>query len=97
MAHAVVGVAKMGQLAQAKYMWEMAGIYPPITDLSRSTSEEDTLAKTLLERLKSSDRAPVKLDEEDEPATVVVPAKKALGEGDSPVDQETKSDHLEGH
>ena len=90
-AQAVVGAAKMGQLAPAKYMWEMTGIYPAVTDVEQSTSEEDSLAKTLLDRL-NLPTEPVKLDEEDEPAVVVIPAKKELSAGEKAlVDGESES------
>ncbi len=78
-AEAVVTAAKMGQLAPAKYLWEMTGVFPGVTDDSVSTSEEDSLAKTLLARL-NIPTEPVKLDE-DEAATVAIPATKELGEG----------------
>ena|SRR5436309_12256550 len=86
MAQAVMGTAMTGQLAPAKYLLEVAGVYPPAGDGSMSTSEEDSLAKTLLERL-NLPTEPVKLDEEDELAIVVIPAKKELGVGESPVEE----------
>ncbi len=48
---AVIAQAKNGELAPAKYLFEMAGVYPPPTDGSQATPEEDCLAKTLLDRL----------------------------------------------
>lgn len=70
---AVMDQAMHGQLAPAKYLFEVAAIYPPATDGSQSTAEEDSLAQTLLHRL-NIPLEPVKLDEEDEPATMVIPA-----------------------
>ena len=40
-----------GQLAPFKYLLEMASIYPPATDGSQTTTEEESLAQTLLRRL----------------------------------------------
>jgi hypothetical protein len=48
---AVMVQACHGDLAPAKYLLEMAGIYPRATDGSQATTEEDCLAKTLLDRL----------------------------------------------
>lgn len=81
MAEAVVEEAMKGQLAPTKYLWEVAGVYPLANDGSTSTTEEDSLAKTLLDRL-NLPTEPIKLDDEDEAATVVIPAKKALPEGE---------------
>jgi hypothetical protein len=53
---AVMGRAKLGQLAQAKYLFEMAGVYPAATDGSQTNAEEDCLAKTLLDRLRPAQR-----------------------------------------
>jgi hypothetical protein len=51
---AVMGHAMHGELAPAKYLLEMAGVYPKATDGSQTTSEEDSLAKTLMDRLNAS-------------------------------------------
>jgi hypothetical protein len=48
---AVVVHAIQGELGSAKYLLEMAGVYPKTTDGSQATAEEDCLAKTLLDRL----------------------------------------------
>jgi len=65
-AKAVMEEAMKGQLAPAKYMFEVAGVYPPVTDGEQATQEEDCLAKTLLSRLDNAKKpAP---EEEDEPA-----------------------------
>src|SRR5208337_2347460 len=52
MAQAVIDEAKKGQLAPTKYLFEMASIYPPAPDGSQATTEEDCLAKILLDGLK---------------------------------------------
>jgi hypothetical protein len=55
-----------GELAPAKYLFEVASIYPPSTDGSQSSKEEDSLAKTLMERLNLPDE-PIARDEDGEP------------------------------
>ena len=50
-AGAVIGQAQLGDLARAKYLFEMAGIYPKPAEGEQATEEEDCLAKTLLARL----------------------------------------------
>jgi hypothetical protein len=47
----VVQQAKDGQLATMKYLFEMAGVYPPSTDDSGMKLEDDSLAKILLDRM----------------------------------------------
>jgi hypothetical protein len=68
---AVMGHATNGELAQAKYLFEMAGIFPKPTEGDEATPEEDCLAKTLLDRInqeaekneKIEDTSSVKVDE----------------------------------
>jgi hypothetical protein len=67
---AVASHAKTGQLAPAKYLLEMAGVYPKATDGTHATVEEDCLAKTLLDRL-------------GPPAKVEAVSEAPLGEGSS--------------
>jgi hypothetical protein len=64
---AVMDQAMHGALAPAKYLLEMAGVFPPLNDGEQATEEEDCLAKTLLDRLNVS-RKPNhdKEDDEDE-------------------------------
>jgi len=69
MAGAVIVEGMKGQLATVKYLFEMASIFPASTDGSYATTEEDCLAKTLLDRLNLPDK-PVGRDDEDEPRTV---------------------------
>jgi hypothetical protein len=81
-ARAVMSQAITGQLAPAKYLFEVAEIYPPSTDGSHATAEEDCLAKTLLHRLNIPDE-PIARDEEDEPKATIPadkPAAKPAGE-----------------
>jgi hypothetical protein len=79
---AVMDQAMTGQLAPAKYLFEMAEIYPASTDGSHATTDEDCLARTLLNRMDVPDE-PIARDEEDEPKTATSanrPTAKA-GEG----------------
>ena len=66
---AVIGEGKKGQLATAKYIFEMAKIYPKVNDGSEATKDEDCLAKTLLDRLNIPDK-PVVADEDEEFVTI---------------------------
>jgi hypothetical protein len=75
MAGAVIGEGEKGQLATVKYLWEVAGIYPPTTDGSESTEHEESLAQTLLRRLNVPE-TPVVADQYDED-TIVIPAQVA--------------------
>jgi len=73
MAQAVIGEGEKGQLAPVKYLFEMAGVYPPSADGSLPSTEEDCLAKTLLDRLNIPDK-PVVADQVEEDI-VVIPAR----------------------
>jgi len=71
---AVMEQAMTGQLAPAKFLFEVAAIYPTSTDGSEATTDEECLAKTLLDRLEIPDK-PVGRDEEDEPASSAAKAQ----------------------
>ncbi len=75
MAQAVIDGEK-GQLATVKYLFEVAEIYPPATDGSHTSADEECLAKTLLNRLNIPDE-PIGGDEDDESRTVVLGRKAA--------------------
>jgi hypothetical protein len=84
MATAVIGEGKKGQLATVKYLFEMAEIFPEVTDGSQASADEECLAKTLLRRLDMPDE-PVMRDEEDLPKAAVAqekPAAKAEDEAE---------------
>jgi hypothetical protein len=76
---AVMDQAMTGQLAPAKYLFEVASIYPPATDGSEASTDEECFAKTLLNRLDIPDK-PIALDEEDDAG--VTPAAGVEGEGE---------------
>jgi hypothetical protein len=74
MAKAVIDEGKKGQLATVKYLFEMAEIYPASTDGSQATTDEDSLAKTLLRRLNLPEE-PIARDEEDDEVKAAIPEK----------------------
>jgi hypothetical protein len=80
MAQAVIDEGKKGQLATVRYLFEMAEIYPPSTDGSHATTDEDSLARTLLNRMGIPEE-PIARDEEEDPkaASGDKPAAKPAG------------------
>ena len=52
-AESVIAVALTGSLPQAKYMFEVAGLYPA-TEETKAEPEEDSFAKSLLDRLNAA-------------------------------------------
>jgi hypothetical protein len=72
MAEAVIDEGEKGQLPPVKYLFEVANIYPAAVDGSEATADEDSLAKTLLDRL-GVPTQPIVLDEDDGDV-VVIPA-----------------------
>ncbi len=82
MAAAVMEEAFKGQLAPTKYLLEVAGVYPPVTDGEQATQEEDCLAKTLLERLNIPKKPALEEDEEPAGTGDVEGDEKAEGAGD---------------
>jgi hypothetical protein len=80
MTEAVMKESMKGQVAPTKFLFEVAGVFPPAIGGEQATQEEDCLAKTLLERLNIPKKpAP---EEDEEPADV-------------DVDEEKKSDAVE--
>jgi len=99
MAQAVIDEGKKGQLATVKYLFEVAEIFPASTDGSFATTDEDCLARTLLNRM-DVPLEPVARDEEDEPKAapstnkpVVKPADK--GAGDSGAEPKAENENRE--
>jgi hypothetical protein len=74
---AVMEQAMSGQLAPARYLFEMASIYPASTDGSHASADEDCLAKTLLNRLNLPEE-PIGRDEEDAPKVATSADKPAV-------------------
>jgi hypothetical protein len=73
----VIEVAKSGQLAPAKYLFEAAGIYP-VTEQMAMRPIETSLAHTLLTRM-GLPLEPVICDEDPFPAGLTSDAKVAIG------------------
>lgn len=88
-AKAVMDQAMTGQLAPAKYLFEVAGVYPPATDAEQGNASEDCFAKTLMHRLNLPDE-PIAHDEEDEMVRVPTPVLKAEDEEGAGDDESTK-------
>lgn len=98
---AVMVQATQGQLAPAKYLLEMAGVYPLSADESPTSKEEESLAETLLDRL-NIPKHPVVHDElqkeEDEDVVVIQPKKEvAVDSEESGEDEEEKSEAVRVH
>lgn len=83
---AVMDHAMHGELAPAKYLFEMAKIYPAVNDGEQATVEEDCLAKTLLARLDAVKKPAAPSEEEEEEAV------KANPEGDEPEEKPGTAD-----
>jgi|SRR5580765_5573958 len=79
---AVMVQATQGQLAPARFLLEMAGVFPHSTDGTFSTENEDSLAETLLNRLNIPLQPMVHdLLQKEEDEDIVIQPKKA-DEGD---------------
>jgi hypothetical protein len=89
---AVMEQAMTGQLAPAKFLFEMAAIYPPSTDGSETTEDEDCFAKSLMDRLGLPDK-PIALDDEEDEG--VKSANPSAGEGDGEKTGGKESDEVE--
>ena len=72
----VIKVAKTGQLAPAKYLFEVAGLYPATEETA--AKPEDSLAHTLLMRM-GLPTEPVVCDEDPLPAAVTSGVKGKAG------------------
>lgn len=80
-AAAVVEEAKKGQLAPAKFLFEMAGVFPVPTESEPATGDdEESLAKVLMEKLKTAED-PKAADEE--PDSAEEPVEPGLEKKDS--------------
>ena len=85
LAAAVIGEGMKGQLSPVKFLFEMAHIFPPPTDDSLMSKDEDSLAETLLDRLNIPKRPLVHDElqkEEDEDVVVIQPKKDASEESE---------------
>jgi hypothetical protein len=62
---AVIGQAMSGNVVPAKYLFELAGVFPAVNDGKQAAQEEDCLAKTLLDRIDRPVQKPVKKDDDE--------------------------------
>jgi hypothetical protein len=83
MTEAVMEEAMKGLVAPTKFLFEVAGVFPPAANGEQATEEEDCLAKTLLARL-NIPKKPAQ-DEEDEPAADVDEGTNSEKSGDEKV------------
>ncbi len=94
---AAVDDAKKGQLATLKYLFEMTGVYPASTDDSGVKPEDDTLARTLLERL-NIPFGPLPAHGDDEESVKTAPAAKEDAQKDLPSEgADSKAEALAGN
>ncbi len=76
---AVAGKAGLGELAPTKFLFEVAHIYPQPPEGTMSTTDEESLAKTLLDRLNVPDHPVVHdLYESGEEVVVIPPRAKEV-------------------
>jgi hypothetical protein len=73
----VINVAKAGQLAPAKYLFEMIGLYPA-TEETTAKPQEDSLAHVLLRRMRVPTEPGVGVKE---PASLVLAGDSGVGAG----------------
>ena len=91
MVEAVIGEGKKGQLATVKYLFEVAKIYPEVTDGSQASADEECLSATLLRRL-DLPLEPVVRDEEDLPKSPTSPEKPSAKPEDEVEGKESGSE-----
>ena len=64
-AQALIDRARNGDPAAAKYLFDLASIFPSAGDTDAGEKEEDSLAKTLMHRLNLPEE-PIKIDEDED-------------------------------
>jgi len=97
---AVIAEGRKGQLSPAKYLFEMAHIFPQPTDESQTSKDEDSLAETLLDRLNIPKRPLVHDElqkEEDEDMVVIQPKKEAEDSEKKDEEEEEKAEGVTVH
>jgi hypothetical protein len=93
-ANKVIEVAKTGALASAKYLFEVAGLYPA-TEATAAKPEDNSLAHTFMQRLNNLPEPAVEREEdaedapEDETVTAGETVKVNAAQEDCPVEGET--------
>jgi hypothetical protein len=78
-AKAVVDDAKKGQLATVKYLFEVIGVYPRVSDDENANKpEEDTLARRLIQRLGLPEGPLPSCEDDDLTDDIEMPAGKIV-------------------
>jgi hypothetical protein len=92
LAEAVIGEGMKGQVPPVKYLFEMAHIYPQAPAAIEPSKDEESLAETLLDRLKIP-KTPVVHDElqKEEDEESKEPKKDADTENDDEEEEKTKA------
>jgi hypothetical protein len=95
LAEAVIGEGMKGQVSPVKYLFEMAHIYPQPPAAIAPSKDEDSLAETLLDRLKIPKTPMVhdelQKEEEDEDVVVIQPKKDTGTDSESSGDEKTEA------
>jgi hypothetical protein len=95
LAEAVIGEGMKGQVSPVKYLFEMAHIYPQPPAAIAPTKDEDSLAETLLDRLKIPKTPMVhdelQKEEEDEDVVVIQPKKDVGTDSEGDGDEKTEA------
>jgi hypothetical protein len=86
----VIEVAKMGQLASAKYLFEAVGLYPA-TEETSAKAPEDSLAYTLLKRM-GLPTDPVICDEDSLPSVLASEVGGMTREGEDAAEEDPDSE-----
>lgn len=89
----VITVAKTGQLATAKYLFEAVGLYPA-TEETAPTQVVGSLAHTLLTRM-GLPTDPVVRDEDEPPVAITRVLKEAAREAACQADEDPENDREE--
>lgn len=90
LAQAVIEEGKKGQLATVKYLFEVAHIYPKPPEGAVSSTDDESLAKTLLDRLNVPDHPVVHDLYENGEEVVVIPPRAKEVEKRPPQESEEK-------
>ena len=93
MAKAGVGEALKGELAPMKYLFEVAGLYPP-AEGTEERPEQNSLARMLLDKLGLPEKKEV--CEEDESWVSLEPAGSKAGQEDQGEDKVAEADESSG-
>lgn len=89
---AVANKAGLGELAPTKFLFEVAHIYPQAPEGSVSTTDEDSLAKTLLDRLNVPDHPVVHDLYESGEEVLVIPPRAKEPEKTQPQESEAEQE-----